>query len=125
MPTRPPRRCTTPGCPGTPIPGSGSAKCPPCADRARRPRPSSTTQGYDREHETRFRDRVLARDPVCVICRDRSSEHADHWPRSKRELRAEGLDEHNPIYGRGLCHPCHSAETARNQPGGWHAGPAY
>lgn len=125
MPTRPPRRCTTPGCQGTATPGTRSGKCDTCRPRSTRPRPSSTAQGYDAEHEERFRARVLARDPVCVVCEAAPSVHADHWPKSKRELRAEDLDEHNPIYGRGLCHGCHSSETARNQPGGWAAGPAY
>lgn len=121
MPSRAPRRCTTSGCPRDPVPGR--AKCAECG--APRRRPSSAAQGYGQEHERRFRARVLARDPVCVLCDAAPSVHADHWPRSKRELREAGLDEHNPIYGRGLCPPCHSAETARNQPGGWNAGPAY
>lgn len=134
LPSRPPRRCTTPGCTGRRAPGTRSGKCAECQTRSRRPRPSSTAQGYDREHEQRFRVRVLQRDPRCV-CADTShghdspcgapSEHADHWPLSKRQLRERGLDEHNPIYGRGLCHSCHSRETARHQPGGWAAGPAY
>ncbi|WP_433406947.1 hypothetical protein [Streptomyces sp. CA-146814] len=51
--------------------------------------------------------------------------HADHWPLSKRELVARGLDEHDPRRGRGLCHSCHSSETARHQPGGWNRGPEY
>lgn len=86
-----------------------------------RPRPSATAQGYGTEHRERFRTGVLARDPVCVVCKAAPSEHADHWPRSKRELRELGWDEHHPAYGRGLCQRCHSRETARHQPGGWAA----
>lgn len=115
MPSRAPRRCTTPGCPRPPVPpGSRCAQC-----GTPRPRPSATAQGYGAEHRARFRARVLARDPVCVLCQDAPAEHADHWPRSKRELRAAGLDEHHPGYGRGLCQRCHSRETAGHQPGGW------
>ncbi|MGW1035020.1 hypothetical protein ACWD4Z_22890 [Streptomyces antibioticus] len=53
------------------------------------------------------------------------SEHADHHPLSKRELRERGLDEHHPGYGRGLCHPCHSKETGRAQPAGWNDTPPF
>ncbi|MEU9654208.1 holin [Streptomyces sp. NPDC048110] len=132
MPTRAPRPCTTGGCPGTPV--KGSAKCAECLGRSRRPRPSATAQGYDREHRDRFRTAVLARDPRCV-CDEADhghaspcgapSEHADHWPLSKRELRDRGLDDHHPAYGRGLCHPCHSRETGRHQPAGWADAPPY
>lgn len=118
MPSRAPRRCTTPGCPRTPTPPS--SKCDRCATP--RPRPSATTQGYDREHRDRFRAGVLQRDPVCVLCHQAPSEHADHHPRSKRELRELGWDDNNPAYGRGLCARCHSKETARHQPAGWNAG---
>ncbi len=119
-PSRAPRPCTTPSCSGTPIPGS--AKCERCAPRARRRRPSATAQGYGTEHRRRFRAGVLARDVVCVLCRLAPAEHADHWPRSKRELQAAGMDEHDPRHGRGLCARCHSKETAQHQPGGWNAG---
>ncbi|WP_258563120.1 holin [Streptomyces phytophilus] len=117
MPSRAARRCTTSGCTGTPQPGSG--KCTACQDRARRPRPSAAAQGYGAEHRDRFRAGVLARDPVCVVCRAAPSVHADHWPLSKRQLRAAGQDEHDPTHGRGLCPRCHSTETAEYQPGGW------
>ena len=121
MPTRAPRRCTTPGCSGTPRPPG--AKCAHCAKP--RARPSASSKGYNAEHRDRFRAGVLERDPVCVVCRQAPSEHADHWPLSKRELQARGLDEHDPRRGRGLCPPCHSKETAKHQPGGWAAGPRY
>jgi len=60
-----------------------------------------------------------------VLCNDKPAAHADHYPMSKRELQAKGLDEHHPMYGRGLCHGCHSSETAKHQPGGWAAAPPY
>jgi len=51
------------------------------------------------------------------------SEHADHYPLSKKELRARGLDEHHPNYGRGLCASCHARATGKHQPAGWAATP--
>ncbi|ONH35763.1 MULTISPECIES: hypothetical protein [Protofrankia] len=119
MPSRAPRRCTTPGCAGQP--DTASSTCPSCGRRRRRARPSATAQGYNAEHRDRFRAGVLARDTVCVVCQAAPSAHADHHPLSKRELRARGMDEHDPRHGRGLCQPCHSRETARAQPAGWHA----
>lgn len=110
----------------------GSAKCLECLSRSRRARPSATAQGYGDEHRERFRKGVLQRDPTCVCtsaehkhgspCGARS-EHADHYPLSKRELRRRGLDEHHPNYGRGLCASCHAKETGRHQPAGWAATP--
>ncbi|WTW96590.1 holin [Streptomycetaceae bacterium NBC_01309] len=106
----------------------GTAKCPTCTTP--RPRPSAAAQGYGPEHEHRFRTGVLAKHPTCV-CDDtehghtapcgQASVHADHWPLSKRELRARDLDEHHPAYGRGVCHSCHSKSTAKEQPGGWNS----
>jgi len=64
---------------------------------------------------------VLDRDPICVLCRLAASTVADHWPTSRRDLEAAGLDPNDPARGRGLCKPCHDRETARNQPGGWNA----
>ncbi|WP_435610882.1 holin [Streptomyces sp. C10-9-1] len=101
-------------------PGS---KCP--THEQRKPRRSAASKGYGREHEQRFRAGVLDRDRVCVVCRTEPATQADHWPLSKRELQARGLDEHDPRRGRGLCASCHSKETARHQPGGWNAGPRY
>jgi 5-methylcytosine-specific restriction protein A len=46
---------------------------------------------------------------------------ADHWPLSRRELAERGMDPDDPAHGRGLCHGCHSKETAINQPGGFNA----
>jgi hypothetical protein len=44
---------------------------------------------------------------------------ADHHPRTKRQLRALGMDEDDPKYGRGLCKQCHDQHTAVEAPGGW------
>ena len=79
-------------------------------------------RGYSRAaHRTRFRPRVLARDPICRLCHRAPSEVADHWPLSRRELVAKGLDPDDPKAGRGLCRSCDGRQTATRQPGGWHA----
>lgn len=46
---------------------------------------------------------------------------ADHYPLSRKELLARGLDPDDPRHGRGLCKRCHDQETADRQPGGWAA----
>ncbi|MET9396296.1 holin [Kitasatospora sp. NPDC002965] len=127
-PTRPPRRCTTPGCPGDAVPGTRTGKCPPCTQATPRiHRPSSTAQGYGTQHRVRFRAAVLRRDPRCVLCKTAPANEADHYPLSRRELVERGLDPDDPQHGRGLCKACHSSQTAEHQPGGWaaHPGPAY
>jgi len=93
--------------------------CPACQAAARAKRGSAATQGYGRRHRETFRAAVLARDPVCKLCLKAWATEADHWPLSRRELVAAGLDPDDPQHGRGLCKPCHSRETARHQPGGW------
>jgi len=125
MPTRAPRRCTTPGCPGTPTPGT--AKCLPCQTRARQDsdqrRGTSTQRGYGQAHRDLFRAEVLRRQPICVLCHASPSTVADHWPTPRRALAAQGLDPDDPRHGRGLCKRCHDQHTARDQPGGWHQDP--
>lgn len=117
--------CPVPGCPEL----VASGRCPGHTQQADRARGTRHQRGYGRQHEQRFRPGVLRRDPLCV-CDDQAHGHgpqclaqssvADHWPLSKRELKAQGLDEHDPARGRGLCKACHDKHTARAQPGGWH-----
>lgn len=119
------RVCTTPRCPEF---TQGGGKCDDCKHKAEQKRGTARQRGYGKQHEQRFRPAVLARDPHCV-CTDEShghrspcgkpSQHADHWPLSRRELTAAGEDPNDPKHGRGLCGPCHSSETAANQPGGF------
>jgi len=111
------RPCSTPGCGKL---HQGTGKCPTCrakVDRDRRPDGNPyATPG----HRT-FREHVLARDPVCVLCLARPSTVADHYPTERRDLVTQGLDPDDPDRGRGLCKPCHDRHTARTSPGGWHA----
>lgn len=119
------RVCSRPGCPEF----TQSGRCAGCRSEAEQRRGSPRQRGYGKEHAERFRPGVLAKDPTCV-CTEEShghtipcgqpSRHADHWPLDRRELTARGLDPDDPRHGRGLCQPCHSSETARHQPGGWH-----
>jgi 5-methylcytosine-specific restriction protein A len=99
--------------------------CPQCAPELERQsdrrRGTSTERGYGHLHRTRFRTAVLRRDPVCVVCCDDLSTVADHYPKTLRQLKAEGLDPTDPKHGRGLCKRCHDRHTALTSPGGWNA----
>lgn len=109
--------CSTPGCPEL-VP---SGRCTTHTTQADRARGTSRQRGYDRAHETRFRRQVLARDPICTLCGKDWSVHADHHPVDRHTLVLRGMDANDPQHGRGLCHHCHSVETASAQPGGWNA----
>ncbi|MFF4548602.1 holin [Streptomyces sp. NPDC001406] len=119
MPTRARSRC--PRC--RRIRQADGSCSPQCARRrkaaAERARGSSTQQGYGWEHRELFRKPVLARDPVCVLCGTEPSTVADHYPRSRKQLIAQGFDPNDPQHGRGLCKTCHDQSTAHRQPGGW------
>ena len=118
------RPCATPGCPAL-VP-RGESRCEDCetskqADyRARRD--PVTNAHYKSKGHARFRRLVLHRDSLCVLqlpgCTWIATD-ADHYPLSLKDLLARGLDPNDPSRGRGLCHSCHSKETARLQPGGW------
>lgn len=109
------RVCSVPGCPVL-CPGG---KCPGCAKDADKARGTRQQRGYGQEHIKRFREGVLARDPICVICYSAPSTVADHYPLDKRELIEAGMDDHDPKHGRGLCAVCHNRHTAATQPGGF------
>jgi 5-methylcytosine-specific restriction protein A len=114
------KTCSVPGCPDL-VP-QGSGRCTTHATQADRARGTSTQRGYGHHHRTRFREAVLARDPICTLCRRAPSHHADHYPLDRRELVARGMNPNHPRHGRGLCAPCHAKATATHQPGGWHTG---
>lgn len=109
--------CSQPGCPEY----TDRGRCDDHRREAEQRRGSARQRGYDRQHEQQFRAAVLARDPLCVLCQQAPSVHADHHPLSRRELAAAGEDPNDARHGRGLCAHCHSTETARHQPGGWAA----
>lgn len=107
--------CPTPGCPELVT----SGKCEEHRRQADQHRGTAAERGYTSVGHFRFRDEVLARDPICVLCMRRPSQEADHFPVSRKGLITLRLNPDDPKRGRGLCKPCHSAETARHQPGGW------
>ena len=102
------RVCSKPGC-GTLHQQRG--QCPQCRaqhDQARRPQGNPyATPG----HQT-FRNKVLARDPICTLCLAAQSTVADHYPLDRAHLIQRGLNPNDPEHGRGLCKTCHDKHTA-------------
>jgi 5-methylcytosine-specific restriction enzyme A len=121
VPTRLRTPCSQPGCANL----SNGGRCDDCAVVAEAQRGNFRQRGYRRGHDNRFRRGVLERDVNCVLCvkaeRWVTATVADHWPLSRRELVARGLDPDDPQHGRGLCDTCHNQQTAEHQPGGWNA----
>ena len=114
------RVCSVSGCP-TIYPTEEGSKCAKHRAQADKARGTARDRGYNTVGHQRFRNEVLERDPICVICGIAQSTVADHYPHSRKELIGLGLDPNDPKYGRGLCKLDHDRETAANQPGGWHA----
>jgi 5-methylcytosine-specific restriction protein A len=113
MPKSPPRPCSM--C-GKPVVRSG--KCSKHYSQADRRRGTATQRGYtSREHREDFRAVILARDPICVECGEAPATQADHFPRTRRQLIADGDNPNDPRWGRGLCGSCHSRHTANTTPG--------
>ncbi|PYC83490.1 holin [Streptomyces tateyamensis] len=109
--------CSTPGCPEY----TDSGRCDEHRRQAEQRRGSPRQRGYGGPDWTQARAAVIARDPICVLCRTEPSRVADHWPASRRQLLQQGVpDPDAPERMRGICRPCHSRETAEHQPGGWH-----
>lgn len=121
------RVCPVPGCP-TLTSGGRCEAHRRSADRDRRPNGNP----YSNRGHRSFREQVLVRDPVCTQhlhddgdggeCFEFATV-ADHYPRSRADLVAAGLDPNDPRHGRGLCKRHHDRLTARHQPGGWNARP--
>lgn len=110
--------CSRSGCPNL---VEGSGRCAQCKAEAERKRGSASQRGYGTRHRTRFRAGVLRRDKTCKDpsgCNEPATE-ADHYPVSRRDLVAKGLDPDDPIHGRGLCKSHHAKATGLAQPGGW------
>jgi len=112
--------CNVHGCPEL-FDGPGG-RCRAHRREADRRRGTSGQRGYGSTGHKMFREAVLARDPICVICNVALSTVADHYPMSRRELQEAGLNPNDPTRGRGLCKPCHDSETTQHQPGGWAVG---
>lgn len=98
-----------------------SGRCPTHRREADRARGTSKERGYATRGHRQFRDAVLTRDPICVLCNLAFSTVADHYPLSRRELIELGRNPNDPAAGRGTCKPCHDRSTAQHQPGGWNA----
>lgn len=111
------RVCSVAGCPA--IYEDTESRCSSCKSVARAKRTDNAV--YSSRGHRAFRAAVLERDPICVICNAAEATVADHYPMGRRELVEYGADPNDPDYGRGLCHRCHSTETANNpeQRGGW------
>lgn len=109
--------CSQPGCAELVPPGV--SRCEGCSRSADRSRGTATERGYNSAGHRRFRRAVLRKDPICVVCRSAPSTVADHYPLSRRDLVAAGLDADDPARGRGVCKRCHDQETAIHQLGGW------
>lgn len=106
--------CSRPGCPDL----TRSGRCSGCDAAAERERGTAAQRGYDHRWR-RTRDAFLAEHPFCTeefcLALATDVDHIDgrgpHGPR--------GHDWSNL---RSFCHSHHSKRTARDQPGGWHAG---
>lgn len=108
--------CNETGCPEI----TQAPKCEAHSKQRERKRYDTRDKGYYTAGHRAFRALVLHRDPICVLCHIAIATDADHHPRDRKQLVLEGMDPNAPEHGRGLCRPCHSRETALNQPGGWH-----
>lgn len=113
--------CAEPGCATL----TTTTRCEPHTRTARKAqqartdsaRPTARQRGYDQDHERLFRRPVLQRDPICVLCHQAPSVHADHFPHTRTQLAAAGENPNDPQWGRGLCHSCHARHTATHDGG--------
>lgn len=116
MPSKPRVACSVPGCPE--LTSGGRCEAHRAQDWAIRRERGAGQYGATRWQ--RVRKAFLYRNPWCVLCMAQATV-ADHYPLSRRELIARGVDPDTPSRLRPLCTPCHNKETARHQPGGWAA----
>lgn len=113
----------------------GCSKCGVLTDSKYCPAHVGFEKQYDRERSTDpirklyntvrwfwVRKNVLARDRICVRCRQWAAEEADHAIPARKYVRLHGGDM-NRFYDesnlQGLCKPCHSSKTATEDGGGW------
>lgn len=108
MPYAPKRPCWRKGC----------GEYQPCPKHAKHQRPraqvyddrrgSAHSRGYDASHRA-WRERILARDPLCKGCDIEPSTVADHI---KPVVDGGQWTEEN---GQGLCRRCHAKKTAKER----------
>jgi 5-methylcytosine-specific restriction protein A len=114
------RVCSTPGCSAV---SASAGQCGACRTAADRQRGTARQRGYGGRAWHRARAVVLKRDAWCVLCHAHRATVADHYPTSRRDLVLMHVaDVDAPDRLRGLCKQCHDRHTAREAPGGWHAG---
>jgi 5-methylcytosine-specific restriction protein A len=92
MPTLTAHACTFPGC----------ARTDP--HRHRDERTSAAKRGYGTRHR-KWREMILNRDPICVLCNRRVAIVADHIIPLSRG------GESSLENGQGLCKTCHDEKT--------------
>ena len=107
--------CNVAGCPEL----TQTTQCDKHTRQREARRRGTKDKGYNTAGHKAFRTLVLHRDPICVLCDVAVATDADHYPIDRKQLVLLGMDPNDPENGRGLCHECHSKETAANQPGGF------
>jgi len=112
------RVCSTPNCPNI-YPRIEGTRCAIHRREADKRRGTATQRGYTNKEHQHFRDVVLKRDPICVLCHIVQATTADHYPHDRKQLILLGMNPNDPKHGRGLCARCHNKATAQNQPGGF------
>jgi 5-methylcytosine-specific restriction protein A len=105
--------------PATPCSRCGAAVvrsglCKKHLGQSDRQRGSASARGYDQKHRDHFRTPVL--EAAGYVCQwhagcDAEATVADHYPRPRKQLVADGDDPNDPQYGRALCGPHHSRHT--------------
>ena len=114
MPRTAPKPCTFPGCPAI----TRGGRCERHQRRTEgdydRKRGTAAQRGYDATWR-RLRKMVLNRQPICQACGRRPATEVDHIIPKARG----GDDSFENL--AGLCRPCHSRKTAKED-GGWGRG---
>lgn len=116
MPRKPRTPCSVPGCPEL----TSGGRCEAHRREDTAIRKAAGNAAYSTSRWQRVRKAFLYKHPWCNLCGVQATV-ADHYPLSRRQLLARGVDPDTPIHLRPLCAPCHNKETAQHQPGGWHA----
>lgn len=112
---KPPSSCRTPECPGLAVERGYCEKClkpvDPTKPIDRHEHHREWKSLYDQQrwrHPVRgLRALILRRDPVCMECKRRPSEIADHI----QDHRGDQILFWSPKNLRGLCKLCHDAKT--------------